>query len=105
MKARNLLFLLILSLTGCAQIGKQDYTKFESFKSPTGQQQFKYVAHGDIFHKDTDPQTEISRMQWLQMWLDDNKLCPNGYIILERNLVNNGYYESINSAYYLGQCK
>ena len=38
----------------------------------------------DPSYPDGDPAAEAIRMKWLEAWLSQRKMCPNGYEILKR---------------------
>ncbi len=100
---RKILTLFILiNLTACA--GKMDFTKFEPLPPVNGIQQFKYLAKSGVFRPANDPESEKERIEWLDMWLKDNNMCPKGYVILDRNPVALGHYDSVRNIYYTGQC-
>lgn len=96
---------LVLLVCGCAQLDKKGLTKFEPYKSSNGDQQFKYFAHSTLFNPADSKSGEDDRMLWLQMWLDDNSMCKNGYEILERKEVDVGLHKAIKDIYYTGRCK
>lgn len=94
-------------LTGCAQMDKTSLTTFEPLKPSNGIQEFKFRAISGIFKSPADPESEKERMEWLGMWLNDNNMCKNGFLITDRNSVSlgPGFYESNKHIYYTGQCK
>lgn len=95
--------ILAIFLIGCA--GKGDVTKFEPLPPVNGIQQFKYLAKSGVFRPANDPKSEEDRIEWLEMWLKDNNMCANGYVILDRNAASLGHWDSVRDIYYTGQCK
>jgi hypothetical protein len=102
---KTLTYFYILLLAGCAQMGKMDYTTFEPVTNNGLQNEFKYVVKSNIFNPADDESSEIERFQWLGMWLSDNKMCPNGYVILSRTAIDLGYSDAVKRIYYIGKCK
>jgi hypothetical protein len=67
-------------LAGCAS--KADVSHFEPL--PNGEFQFEAKADSN-FNPPQDGKGEWTRMQWFEEYLSENRLCPNGYEIAERN--------------------
>jgi len=84
--ARAALISTLLSLAGCASVDRLYMTEFE----PTGANEFRYKAFANAAYKPEDPESEATRIEWLQQYLTDNNLCPNGYVIDDRKSVYNG---------------
>lgn len=81
---RRFAVLAFIGLAGCyVPTDRQIVTDFEP--TETG---FKYRAPADtsIWPPD-DPEAEANRMEWLERYLTDNAMCPNGYRITTRNVV------------------
>ena len=101
---KYLLFLLVF-LISCANQSKTTYTQFEPFINKDGIQSFKYFSKSNRFNQAYDKASEDERMEWLNMWLLDNHLCKNGYVIAERKEVDLGYGDAVKDIYYTGTCK
>lgn len=98
------IILCIFNFVGCTKIHKMEMTKFEPFPSKTPKQ-FKFIATSNFWNPYGDGDGENKRMEWLQMWLNDNDLCKNGYTIIERKEVDLGFGPEVKDIYYAGQCK
>lgn len=99
-----LIIIFIFAISGCARIHKIESSSFESFPSKPPQQ-FKFIAHTNIWNPYGDGDGEKTRMEWLQMWIDDSDICKNGYVIVERKEADIGLGPEVKRIYYTGQCK
>ena len=86
-------------------MGKMDYTTFEPVTKNGITEQFKFMARTNVFNSANSDDGEIKRLEWLQLWLSDNKICPNGYVIVSRNAIELGYSDAVKNIYYVGKCK
>ncbi len=86
-------------------MGKMDYTTFEPVTKNGNTNEFKYMVRSNIFNPANDLNSEKERFIWLEMWLLDNKMCPDGYVIISRNAIDLGYSEAVKNIYYIGKCK
>lgn len=102
-KIALLMTALSVFLGGCATRG--EFSNFEPYKNSAGEQQFRYFAKSSVFSPADDVDSEKTRMEWLDEWLKVNNICPNGYVIINRNPVAIGMYESVKNIYYTGKCK
>lgn len=102
---KNLTYFYVLFLVGCAQMGKMDYTTFEPVITNGSPNEFKYMVKSNIFNPANDQTSEAERFQWLDMWLSDNEMCPNGYVIISRKAIDLGYSDAVKHIYYVGKCK
>jgi hypothetical protein len=97
----RVLFLMIL-VTGCASLDRYDYTEFEPLDGG-----FRYVAISDFVYSLNGANAEAVRMEWLEKYLADNGVCPDGYTLTDRKavLVNDWVGEGTHKIYYQGECK
>lgn len=72
---------LCMALTACAT-----KTLDSSFK-PKGDGTYEYEAFAGIGLPADSPAAEATRIEWLEQYLVDNRLCPNGYEIRSRQPV------------------
>lgn len=70
---RYFVLVSLLAMPGCSTIDRLEHTEF----TPNGDGTFTYSV--DIVW----PYTDRERLVWLQEYLDDNGLCPNGYEVTE----------------------
>lgn len=103
--ALSALMLFVIAISGCSSMNKRIESRFEPYKSANGQQEFKFFAHSNRFSPEYDKDSENERMEWLQTWLTDNKMCPNGYVITQRTVVDVGLGDAVKDIYYYGKCK
>ena len=90
----------LLALVGCASMDRPVMSTFEPTDSG-----FRYKAQAGLFYEDGDPAAEATRMQWLQRYLTDNHLCPNGYKITKRQVVViGGIGDARRDIFYDGVC-
>jgi hypothetical protein len=54
---------------------------------PTGSNAFSYTAEYDPAYPLTDERAESVRIVWLTRYVRDSHLCPNGYKIVNRDVV------------------
>jgi hypothetical protein len=89
---------------GCLANGdylRQNYTTFEPFP---GQGGFRFVCTKTTSPDEKDSERE--RVEWLETYLKDNKLCPNGYSIDERKVVLKDRADvDWYAIYYYGRCR
>lgn len=79
------LLLGVLGLAGCAGAMRATESQFE----PLSNGEFKYTAR---FHMQTplDAYGDEVRKDMLDGWLDENHLCPAGYVITDRQIAKAG---------------
>jgi len=100
---RIVIVALILLLGGCETLDRQELTTFEPLKN----NRFRYEAKaGPVYRPDTAA-GERTRISWLQQYLTDNKLCPNGFTIEQRKvvLVRRAALADLYNIIYYGKCK
>lgn len=75
------------SLTGCAIHDSPDYERHRNSRL-TEPYDRKDVIYFDTYintsYPGDDPDAEALRMEWLEAWLAQRKMCANGYKILKR---------------------
>lgn len=90
----------------CASIDRTRVTRFEPYKSNGEQQQFKYFAQASFSYPEATKEGEDQRMEWLKVWLSENRLCPSGFSITERKVVEASTWQfDIQHIYYTGKCQ
>ena len=94
---------ILLFLCACSAIDRLDHTEFK----PIGQSAFEYKAIADVLYPEDSESAEAKRHQWLERYLADNGLCPNGYEITQRRAVHRfrGLLGTIVDIFYVGRCK
>jgi hypothetical protein len=91
-----------LALAGC--VDRTSVSKFE----PLASDEFRFEAAANSVLWPVDgPKAEAARMEWLETYLSNNHLCPNGYTITERKpvLVDSRPLGDAHTIYYRGRCK
>ncbi|MAF83380.1 MAG: hypothetical protein QGH93_12510 [Gammaproteobacteria bacterium] len=80
--------LLATMFTGCASIHESlDFVRHRhsQLSEPFERNDVVYFdAMFDPGYPDGDPIAEQKRMEWLSGWLEQRKMCPDGYEILKR---------------------
>lgn len=100
------LLVIVILLSACTTWNKNSASKFEPFKNQAGDQHFNFFARSNMFSPSDTPEGESERMEWLQLWLNDNQICKNGYVIVERKVVATGALsEAVKHIFYTGKCK
>lgn len=94
----TLVMMAVVGLVGCATVDRTLLTQMEP--QPGG---FRYIAKTDIFHKVGDPDAEKQRIEWMEQYIRDNRLCPAGYDITDRNAIE--VNSNISTIYYTGRCR
>jgi hypothetical protein len=101
----TLALLALLALGGCMDaVNRPTMSEFE----PLGGDRFRYEATtAALTDPENDPDAEATRMRWLQTYLSDNGMCPDGYLIDERKPVVRSQTLGLVShrIYYRGRCK
>lgn len=93
--------LLVAPILGCKAIDLPMRTQFEP--SADGRS-FRYVAKtGSLLNTPDSPDAERERLAWLGDYLSENKLCPAGYRISERKVVQNAGLAGP-TIFYTGAC-
>lgn len=105
MKKISLAIPMLLAASSCTFIGKNGFTEFEPYKNIKGEHGFKYRARSTELMPAYSVDSENTRMQWLQMWLDDTAICPNGYTVYERKEADLGQGMAVQNITYTGLCK
>lgn len=102
------ILMLASLLGGCASTtgerpgDDERYTKL--IPLPNG---FRYIAAVDERYPEDGNQAESLRMEWLEEFIEDRELCPQGFVITERRPDRgrtpiNG---SLDHIYYTGVCR
>jgi len=79
---------LVTGLVACASVHESpdfERHRYSQLTEPFERNDVVYfdVTFGPNF-PDGDPAAEAKRMEWLSAWLDQRKMCLNGYEILQR---------------------
>lgn len=84
--ARILSMAALALLAGCASYDRHAMTSFE----PSGDS-FRFEANADpVIYPLDSAAAEQDRMVWLETYLSQNNMCPDGYTITERKPVITG---------------
>ncbi len=79
---------LAIVLTGCASFQESpDYIRhrYSQLSEPFNRSDVLYFdAMFDPNYPDGDAAAEAKRMEWLSGWLEQRKMCPDGYRVLKR---------------------
>jgi hypothetical protein len=97
-------FFVLFLLISCSNQNKLTYTRFEPYVEKNGAQSFKFFSKSNRLNPAYDLDSENERLEWLNMWLTDNKLCKDGFVISERKEVDIGYGPAVKDIYYIGAC-
>lgn len=91
-----------LSLAACASQDRAALTEFEPLEAGA----FRYEATSGPAYPLDSPTAEAERIRWLERYLADNALCPDGYQITERKVVltDQVLFGDIHRIYYSGAC-
>lgn len=91
----------LLLLAGCEALSKPESTRFEAVHGG-----FEFRAIADAAYPEASPNGEAWRMKWLAQRLQQNGVCPNGYVITSRETerLSTGALGSIYDVYYQGRC-
>jgi len=80
--------LLAALLAGCASFQESpDYVRhrYSQLSEPFDRSDVLYFdVMFDPNYPDDDPAAEAKRMEWLSDWLEQRKMCPDGYEIQKR---------------------
>lgn len=99
---RVLGLLAAILIAGCASHDRLAMTEFELLDGGP----FRYVADTSLVYPLSTDQAEATRADWLEAYLADNGICPDGYTITERKTVqiNDWIGEGVHKIYYTGEC-
>ncbi len=94
---------VLFSLCACSAMDRLAMTEFKPIDDST----FEYKAAADAAYPEDSESAEAKRHQWLERYLADNGLCPNGYEITQRRAVHRfrGLLGSLVDIFYVGRCK
>lgn len=98
---------VLMFLSACSSMDRIPMSSFEPFTDSNGQKMFRFRADSaSIAYPSHTAEGEAVRMDWLKEYLRLNKMCLNGYRILERKEVVRSETISgdVHSIYYTGQC-
>jgi hypothetical protein len=101
---RTLMFVAtMLGLAGCSSMDKQMTSRFE----PIGPGEFRFEAEAGIDKAEGSQSAEAERRTWIEEYVRDNRVCGNGYNIVERKpvLVRQALLGPVHRIYYRGRCK
>jgi len=84
-----LVTLAVLTMfTGCAAMHEsKDYVRHTNsalVKARDGSNSLQFQARAGADFPEDDPEAEALRITWLEGWLEQRKVCPNGYRIDKR---------------------
>ncbi len=98
----SILVPIALTVAGCTSANQHYLTEFE----PLSDSEFRYEAKADnIVRPVDDPSAEAQRMEWLNRYLASSQLCPNGYTITSRKVVQTqDLMADTFTIYYRGGC-
>ncbi|PCJ39110.1 MAG: hypothetical protein COA81_11160 [Alphaproteobacteria bacterium] len=94
---RLLILIGVFMITGCASI---DRPNMSDFNIPEDNQ-FTYKVRDSLEYD------EENRLAWLGMFLEENNMCSNGYVVDNRREIKNGSSWISKKVYivYKGHCK
>jgi hypothetical protein len=77
----------LAALAGCIS-ERANMSRFEPYDNDAGRQMFRLQADtASLMHPEASPDAEAMRIRWIEEYLRLNKLCPQGYVILDRQAV------------------
>jgi hypothetical protein len=80
---------LTLPMAGCLTVDDQERIQFSSFKvSPD--RTFTFETDANMYESESLETMPIPRQSWMQEWLTQNNMCPNGFRIVDRQRVVKG---------------
>jgi hypothetical protein len=88
----------LLLVAGCAVLDRQEHTRFDPY--PNG---FHYVVRVDERFPEDSKEAERARMAWLDYYLQRDGLCPGGYTLTLRRLIDKPDLGE-EYIYYVGVC-
>jgi hypothetical protein len=94
---RKLCLAGLMVLCGCA-LDRLTLTEFEPNDGG-----FRYVAPASAVYPADKDDVEAVRVEWLEQYLRDNKICPSGYEITDRKVIYKGF-GGAGRIYYYGRC-
>lgn len=86
-----LAFFAIISSSACAAIESPDRLKLSDFRI-NPDQTFTYTAEAIIASDKTIETAPVGHESYLKEWLRQNRMCPNGYAIQDRQAVRTAQY-------------
>ena len=94
----------LMLLTACARI---DMDNLSGIRPTEGGFVFRTIA--DTIYQEDDPEAERDRMNALGRFVEANALCPEGYEIVERQVVRRPPtfigIDTLRDIYYTGTCR
>lgn len=94
--------LVIAALTGCTMRGV-DTTMVPQLYA-NGEIIYIYSDLANFAIPDKDPEAEKSRLNDLDDWMVDSRLCPNGYEIVQRKAIAVRAWSQGRRVYYFIKC-
>jgi hypothetical protein len=93
--------MLLLLVSGCAAADRVTETEFTPVDGG-----FRYRAKASASYPEDSLGAEQQRLAWLQQYVGDAKLCPNGYAIIKRTAVlqSRAILADIYDIFYDGRC-
>lgn len=58
-----------------------------------------------MFYPESSAKAEAIRIEWLETYLADTAVCPDGYIITARKAVPINAFGTVHKIYYEGECE
>lgn len=106
MRKHRLVVVILLPVfaSACMSLQRQGMTTYDQYTDQAGSRMFKYMAMSNVFYPTNSIDAEETRMEQLQVWLDDNKYCQTGYQIIEKRIVSRGSGEDAMNITYIGKC-
>lgn len=98
---------LAAALVGCTNTDRLAMSDFYPETSPDGgPAEFVFTANGSTIAYPSGMEAEPSRMQWLEVYLEANQMCPNGYEITDRQVIARGsaFGGNLHQVRYRGRC-
>jgi hypothetical protein len=93
----KLLLIFVVFLVSCASLDF-NATSFRKTGEDENYNYYTYKSFADTVYKIDSIESEKTRIQWLQRWLDQNNLSGKNYEILKKDIFNKS--GNINDIYY-----
>lgn len=99
--APTVAILAAITVSACSTIVEVDRMQITDFKpGPNGT--FSFRAPAALQYPLDTPAGEQARLDMLQGWLTQNRLCPAGYAITSRQAIQRSAY--VHDVHYQGRC-
>lgn len=100
-KLLSLIVMSFFSVSACSTLDKISHSEFYPYEQVGKKERYTFKATADLQYPPDSKNAEQIRMEWLQQWVSDNKLCVNGYTVDNRKQILNN---KITRIYYVITC-